>query len=99
MMVCDTGITICAVTSRILGRAFNVRQLKSVALRELLRETRKIKWTTDSGASFLVTNHGKLMWMAGPAEERADESRAVINSPNARNGRAPVFRFVPNQSR
>lgn len=50
--------------------------MKSVTLRELVRETRKIKRITDNGASFLVTDHGKPLWKVSPAEELDDEVRA-----------------------
>ena len=50
--------------------------MKSVTLRELVRETRKIKRITDSGASFLVTDHGKPLWKVSPAEEPDDDARA-----------------------
>lgn len=50
--------------------------MKSVTLRELVRETRKIKRITDSGASFLVTDHGRPLWKVSPAEAPDDDARA-----------------------
>ncbi len=50
--------------------------MKSVTLRELVRETTKIKRITDSGASFLVTDHGKPLWKVSPAEPTDDAARA-----------------------
>jgi antitoxin (DNA-binding transcriptional repressor) of toxin-antitoxin stability system len=49
--------------------------MKSITLRELVRETRKIKRITDSGASFLVTDHGKPLWKISPAIRHDDDTR------------------------
>lgn len=59
-----------------LGLSDNsVRQMKTVTLRDLVRETRKVKRITSTGASFLVTDNGKPLWKVSPAEGAMEEGR------------------------
>lgn len=51
--------------------------MKTVTLRDLVRETRKVKRITDTGASFLVTDHGKPLWKVSPAESTDEDGRAA----------------------
>ena len=66
--------------------------MKSIPLRELLRETRKIKRLTNAGASFLVTDHGEPLWKVSPADDTGDAARdehidaeldALLNEPRS----------------
>ena len=50
--------------------------MKTITLRQLVRETRKVKRMTEAGDSFLVTDHGKPLWRISPATETDEESRA-----------------------
>ena len=50
--------------------------MKTITLRRLVRETRKVKRMTEAGDSFLVTDHGKPLWRISPATETDEESRA-----------------------
>ena len=55
--------------------------MKTITLRELLRETRKVKQFTQGGATVLVTDNGKPLWKVSPVIERMDENtrRQKIN--------------------
>lgn len=50
--------------------------MTSITLRQLVRETRKVKRITEAGDSLLVTDHGKPLWKISPATELDEESRA-----------------------
>lgn len=50
--------------------------MTTITLRQLVRETRKVKRMTEAGDSFLVTDHGKPLWRISPATETDEESRA-----------------------
>lgn len=47
--------------------------MKTVTLRELVRETRKVKQFTQNGASVMVTDNGKPLWKVSPVVGEMDE--------------------------
>lgn len=49
--------------------------MKTITLRQLVRETRRIKQFTETGASFLVTDHGKPLWRISPADSSENSQR------------------------
>jgi hypothetical protein len=51
--------------------------MKTIPLRQLVREPRKVKRWTRSGQSVQVTDNGKPLWVIQPAaNEEDDEERA-----------------------
>lgn len=50
--------------------------MKTVTLRTLVREPRKVKKLTRSGDSVQVTDHGKPLWILRPAEENATDEKS-----------------------
>jgi len=50
--------------------------MSTITLRQLARETRKVKRMTEASDSFLVTDHGKPLWKVSPATEADEDSRA-----------------------
>ncbi len=49
--------------------------MKTITLRTLLREPRKVKCLTRGGNPVRVTDKGQLLWVIQPAVAREDEKR------------------------
>jgi antitoxin (DNA-binding transcriptional repressor) of toxin-antitoxin stability system len=48
--------------------------MKSIALRQLLREPLKVKGWTRAGRAVQITDHGKPLWILQPAAARENGS-------------------------
>jgi len=51
--------------------------MKSIPLRQLLREPIRVKRITRAGQSVQITDHGQPLWIAQPALARGDDAERV----------------------
>ena len=51
--------------------------MKTIPLRQLVREPRKVKRWTQAGQKVHVTDNGKPLWIIQPAKSKADDPESA----------------------
>ena len=54
--------------------------MKTLALRQLLRQPKSVKQLTAAGQAIRITDNGKPLWVIHPAGEVADDDRSCHES-------------------